>query len=181
MSNFRYVFSSDNSVIYLVFNIANRNGGNTVTAHFDGTGAYVPSWGGTMPSSPTTAGIYPLAINAGNVGIGIANPQNKLDVNGTVHARQVNIDLNGWADYVFEKSYKLPALSSVKAYIQKNQHLPEIPSQAEIIKTGLDVSEANKLLLKKMEEMTLYMIKATEEITALKKEVKQLKNKLNKR
>ena len=181
MSNFRYVFSSDNSVIYLVFNIANRNGGNTVTAHFDGTGAYVPSWGGTMPSSPTTAGIYPLAINAGNVGIGIANPQNKLDVNGTVHARQVNIDLNGWADYVFEKSYKLPALSSVKAYIQKNQHLPEMPSQAEIIKTGLDVSEANKLLLKKMEEMTLYMIKATEEITALKKEVKQLKNKLNKR
>jgi hypothetical protein len=56
-----------------------------------------------------------------------------------------------------------------------------MPSQAEIIKTGLDVSEANKLLLKKMEEMTLYMIKATEEITALKKEVKQLKNKLNKR
>ncbi|SCW65875.1 hypothetical protein [Mucilaginibacter sp. NFR10] len=117
----------------------------------------------------------------GNIGVGTLTPDQKLSVNGTVHAKSVVIDLNGWSDYVFKKDYRLPALKEVKSYIRENKHLPGVPSEAEMIKTGLDVSEANKLLLKKMEEMTLYMIKATEEITALKKEVKQLKNKLNKR
>jgi hypothetical protein len=181
MSNFRYVFNSDNSVVYLIFDIGNRVDGNIVTVHFDGTGAYIPSWGGTLPASQTTAGLYPFAVNAGNVGIGIASPKNRLDVNGTIHAKQVNIDLNGWSDYVFEKGYKLPALQSVKVYIQQHQHLPEIPSQSEMIKSGLDVSVANKLLLKKMEEMTLYMIEAKEEVEVLKREVKHLKSKLNKR
>jgi len=158
MSNFRYVFNSDNSVVYLVFNIANRNGYNWVTAHFEGNGAYAPAWGGTMPPSSTTAGIYPLVINAGNVGIGIASPQNKLDVNGTIHSKSVLVDLNGWGDYVFKPAYQLPALSDVKSYIDKNQHLPEIPSEREMIKNGLDVSEMNKLLIKKVEELTLYAI-----------------------
>ncbi|MGF7073865.1 hypothetical protein [Mucilaginibacter sp. 3215] len=158
MSNFRYVFNSDNSVVYLVFNIANRNGGSSVTAHYDGTGAYIPSWGGTMPSSPITGGIYPLAITGGNVGIGIANPANKLDVNGTIHSKSVQIDLNGWGDYVFKKDYQLPSLADIKAYIARHQHLPEVPSEKEMIKNGLDVSEMNKLLMKKVEELTLYLI-----------------------
>lgn len=118
---------------------------------------------------------------AGNVGVGTLTPDQKLSVNGTVHAKSVVIDLNGWSDYVFKKDYRLPALTAVKTYIRENKHLPGIPSEAEIIKTGLDVSEANNLLLKKMEEMTLYMIEAKEEITMLKKEVKQLKSKQNKR
>lgn len=158
MSNFRYVFSSDNSVVYLLFDAANRNGGSSVTAHFDGTGAYVPAWGGTLPSSPITAGIYPLVINAGNVGIGVANPQNKLDVNGIMHAKSVKVDLNGWSDYVFKKDYRLPSLLEVKTYIDQHQHLPEIPSEREMVRNGLDVSEMNKLLMKKVEELTLYLI-----------------------
>lgn len=158
MSSFRYVFNSDNSVVYLVFSIANRNGGSSVTAHFDGTGAYLPSWGGTLPGSSTTAGIYPLVINSGNVGIGMATPQNKLDVNGTIHSKAVLIDLNGWADYVFKPTYQLPALRDVKSYIDQNQHLPEIPSEQEIAKSGLNVAEMNKLLMKKVEELTLYAI-----------------------
>lgn len=118
---------------------------------------------------------------AGNVGVGTLTPDQKLSVNGTVHAKSVVIDLNGWSDYVFKKDYRLPALNEVKSYIRENRHLPGVPSEAEMIKAGLDVSEANKLLLKKMEEMTLYMIEAKEEITILKKEVKQLKSKQNKR
>jgi hypothetical protein len=95
---------------------------------------------------------------SGNVGIGIANPQNKLDVNGTIHSKAVNIDLNGWNDYVFKKDYQLRPLSEVKAYIDQNQHLPEIPAEREMIKNGLDVGEMNKLLMKKVEELTLYLI-----------------------
>lgn len=94
----------------------------------------------------------------GNVGIGIAHPLNKLDVNGTIHSKSVLIDLNGWSDYVFKPTYRLPALSEVKAYIDQNQHLPEVPSEEEITKSGLNVSEMNKLLMKKVEELTLYLI-----------------------
>jgi hypothetical protein len=188
MSNFRYVFSSDNSVVYLVFNIANRNGGNSVTAHFDGTGAYVPSWAGTMPSSPTAAGIHPLVINSGNVGIGMATPQNKLDVNGTIHSKAVLIDLNGWADYVFQPAYQLPALKDVKSYIDQNQHLPEIPSEQEIAKSGLNVAEMNKLLMKKVEELTLYAIENERKdkekdklLASLQQQINELKGKQNHR
>jgi hypothetical protein len=59
---------------------------------------------------------------------------------------------------VFKKDYRLPSLSEVKAYIDRHQHLPEIPSEREMVKNGLDVSEMNKLLMKKVEELTLYLI-----------------------
>ncbi|WEA00681.1 hypothetical protein [Mucilaginibacter sp. SJ] len=110
----------------------------------------------------------------GNVGIGITHPQNKLDVNGTIHSKAVLIDLNGWNDYVFKKDYRLPPLSEVKAYIDQNQHLPEIPSEQEMIKKGLDVAEMNKLLIKKVEELTLYLIENQKEINELKTKVSVL-------
>ncbi|MEZ2339426.1 hypothetical protein AB6735_27535 [Mucilaginibacter sp. RCC_168] len=116
-------------------------------------------------------------LHTGNVGIGQTNPQNKLDVNGTMHAKAVIIDLNGWSDYVFKKEYQLPSLSEVKSYIDQNQHLPEIPSEQEMIKKGLDVSEMNKLLMKKVEELTLYLIEKDKELKELQQRVHGLEQK----
>jgi len=66
----------------------------------------------------------------GNVGIGTTNPgAYMLAVNGNVHARQVNVDITGWGDYVFKKDYPLMPLSAVKTYVDKNHHLPDIPSE----------------------------------------------------
>ncbi|NVM62182.1 hypothetical protein FHW88_000458 [Mucilaginibacter sp. SG538B] len=112
---------------------------------------------------------------SGNVGIGITNPQNKLDVNGTIHSKSVLIDLNGWGDYVFKKGYHLRPLNEVKDYIDKNQHLPEIPSEQEMAKKGLNVSEMNILLMKKVEELTLYLIEIKDEMKELQKENQRLK------
>jgi hypothetical protein len=112
---------------------------------------------------------------SGNVGIGTANPLNKLDVSGTIHSKAVSIDLNGWNDYVFKKDYRLPSLSEVKTYIGQHQHLPEVPSEQEMIKNGLDVAEMNKLLMKKVEELTLYLIEIKEEKD---KEIKELAHRL---
>jgi hypothetical protein len=114
----------------------------------------------------------------GNVGVGIAVPQNKLDVNGTIHSKAVNIDLNGWNDYVFKKDYQLRSLSEVKAYIDQNQHLPEIPSEQEMIKKGLDVSEMNKLLMKKVEELTLYLIDEHKKNKDQQEQINELNKKL---
>jgi hypothetical protein len=94
----------------------------------------------------------------GNVGIGTSTPQETLSVNGNIRSKQVKVEIANWPDYVFKKDYQLPSLTDVKAYIDKNQHLPEIPSEAEIAKNGLDLGEMNRLLLKKVEELTLYMI-----------------------
>ena len=102
--------------------------------------------------------------NAGNVGIGTSNPLNKLDVNGTIHSKQVNVDLTGWPDYVFKPNYHLPSLADIKTYINKNHHLPDMPSEAEVAKNGLNLGEMNKLLTKKVEELTLYLIEKDKEI-----------------
>jgi hypothetical protein len=101
---------------------------------------------------------YITITNTGNVGIGTSNPQYPLDVYGTIHSKQIKVDLSGTPDYVFDKDYRLPTLTETEAYINQNHHLAEIPSADEITKNGLDLGEMNKLLLKKVEELTLYMI-----------------------
>ncbi|MEN2403086.1 hypothetical protein GKZ90_0025085 [Flavobacterium sp. MC2016-06] len=106
----------------------------------------------------------------GNVGIGTLNPQNKLDVNGTIHSKEVKVDINGWPDFVFKKEYNLPTLEEVENHINENGHLVNIPSEEEALKNGISLGEMNAKLLQKIEELTLYMIE-------IKKENTQMKNK----
>lgn len=116
----------------------------------------------------------------GNIGIGTNDPQgHKLAVNGDVIATSVVVKLHAdWPDYVFKNTYKLPSLSGVKAYIDQNQHLPEIPSAQEVLKQGIDLGEMNKLLVKKVEELTLYLITQNEQLQEQKK-ASQSQNKVN--
>ncbi|MBS7563818.1 hypothetical protein KHS38_05330 [Mucilaginibacter sp. Bleaf8] len=107
----------------------------------------------------------------GNVAIGTTDAKGyKLAVAGKLIAEEVNVKLQAsWPDYVFKPTYKLPPLKEVKSYIDKNKHLPDMPSEQEVAKEGISLGEMNRILVKKMEEMTLYMID-------LKKEVEDLKN-----
>ncbi len=77
-----------------------------------------------------------------------------------------------WADYVFAQDYKLKPLEEVEKFIETNHHLPDVPSAQEMVHSGLDVVKTDALLLRKIEELTLYMI-------ALKKENTHLKNQMN--
>lgn len=111
----------------------------------------------------------------GNVGIGTTSPNKKLTVNGTIYGKEVEIDLNvPGPDYVFEKDYKLPSLEEIKSYIDEHKHLPEVPSAKEMEANGINVGEMNMILLKKVEELTLYMIEANKEITRLNQKVAEL-------
>ena len=107
---------------------------------------------------------------AGRVGIGTTSPDEKLTVNGTIHSTEVKVDLNvPGPDYVFEEDYNLRTLEETEAYIKANKHLPEVPSAIEMEANGVQLGEMNMLLLKKIEELTLYVIE-------LKKELNELKN-----
>jgi hypothetical protein len=111
-----------------------------------------------------------------NVGIGTTNPDSKLTVAGNIHAQEVKVTVNAGLvpDYVFANDYKLKSLQEVEKYIKQNNHLPEIPSAQEIEKNGLMLAEMNLNLLKKMEEMTLYMIEQNKQIIDLKNRLEKV-------
>jgi hypothetical protein len=115
----------------------------------------------------------------GNLGIGTTAPDAKLTVKGTVHAQEVRVDLNGAVapDYVFEGDYSLMPLDELKTYLDTNKHLPEVPSAKEMEANGVNLKEMNLLLLKKVEELTLYVIEQNKEIKELKNEIKEKKDK----
>jgi hypothetical protein len=126
----------------------------------------------------------------GNLGIGTTNTSNyKLAVEGTIGTRRLKITQQAtWADFVFQSDYQLPSLQEVENYINTNKHLSGIPSESEVKKEGIDVGEMNKLLLQKVEELTLYMIEEHKQkqkmqdqmqnqIDALQREMKSVNNK----
>ena len=93
----------------------------------------------------------------------------RLAVKGAIRADRVKV-YTTWADFVFEKEYKLPTLEEVESHIKEKGHLKDIPSAKEVEENGIELGEMNKRLLQKVEELTLYVIE-------LNKEVKQLKAK----
>ena len=114
--------------------------------------------------------------NQGDVGIGTIDPQGyKLAVNGGVRAKEVVVDTN-WSDFVFEDSYRLRPLYEVESHIEEHGHLPDVPSAAVVVSEGLSVGEAQKIMMQKIEELTLYVIELKKENEAQQKEIERLKS-----
>jgi hypothetical protein len=119
-----------------------------------------------------------LIDQEGKVGIGLTNPDELLTVNGTIHAKEVRVDLTGsLADYVFSPDYTLMPLHKVEAFVKTNKHLPEIPSAAEVKEKGLNMGEMQNKLLQKIEELTLYVIELQKELQMQRAEIDELKRK----
>ncbi|WP_052496119.1 hypothetical protein [Pedobacter lusitanus] len=115
---------------------------------------------------------------SGNVGIGTTTPTAKLSVNGNLWATEIRVDsTNPWPDYVFEPYYEKLPLTELESFIKINKHLPEIPSAGTIAKEGIDLGDMNAKLLKKVEELTLYLIELKKDNEVLSERVKKLENK----
>ncbi len=93
----------------------------------------------------------------------------------SLRANDIKVDMNNAADYVFEENYDLKSLSEVEAYVKANKHLPGVPSATELKSEGMSVSEMTNLLLEKVEELTLHLIRVEKENQALKAEIEALK------
>jgi hypothetical protein len=107
----------------------------------------------------------------GNAMIGSGNPASgyTLSVNGKIICTEAKVQLNGsWPDYVFENNYRLLPLVELEQFIRLNKHLPEIPAAVHMEKNGMELGDMVQRLVKKVEELTLYVIE-------LKKENEQLK------
>lgn len=79
-----------------------------------------------------------------------------------------------WVDFVFVPDYKLPTLPEVEQYILANKHLPNVPTTTQVTEKGIDLGEMNKILLQKVEELTLYMIELKKENEAIKSAITHL-------
>ncbi|MDR2037506.1 MAG: hypothetical protein LBQ60_06245 [Bacteroidales bacterium] len=105
----------------------------------------------------------------GNVGIGTVNPAAKLTVAGDILAREIVVEANAGADFVFEENYRLKPLKEVEQFIAENKHLPDIAPADTMIQNGVNMGEFQIQLLQKIEELTLYVIKQEKENEVLKK------------
>ncbi len=163
-------------------------------------GNFIKTYNATSPENELNIGNW-IVGNNGTIGIGQFTNQlpadgistdgakYKLFVKDGIRTERVKVDIsanNGWADYVFEKDYKLMPLKELDQFISKNGHLPEVPTTEEAIRNGVELKEMNILLLKKVEELTLHLIDQNKQLTdqnsQLKKqneEIEALKNKIN--
>lgn len=108
-----------------------------------------------------------LSINTEDIVDGFA-----LAVNGGIISTEVYVmTVDHWHDYVFGKDYKLMSLSDLKEYVADNNHLPEVPSEEEVISNGYNMAEMQGVLLKKIEELTLYILQQEERILQLEDEL----------
>jgi hypothetical protein len=131
-------------------------------------------------NGPNSGGTLALNPNGGSVGIGTTDAKGyRFAVNGNAIATSMTVKIySAWPDYVFKKNYALPSLEQVKTYIDQNQHMPEIPSEQEIAKEGLNLGEMNRLLVKKVEELTLYLIEHQQQIKSQQAEINELKSEM---
>ena len=140
---------------------------------------------------PTTGGVGQSGISdatvdnnlrlfihkGGNVGVGTTAINGyKLSVEGYIRAREIDVNLNTWADFVFYDNYQLKTLKQVEDYISKNKHLPDVPSEKHVLANGVSLGEMNVVLLQKIEELTLYMIAMNKRMELLEMENESLKD-----
>lgn len=96
----------------------------------------------------------------------------QLDNTGLLRVREVKLDAQAWPDYVFRDDYVLIPLMEVEEYISMHGHLPNVPSEQEVKEEGQDLGEMNKILLEKIEELTLHMIEQQKQIDELKQQIR---------
>ncbi len=116
-----------------------------------------------------------MKLTSNSVSIGCGGSSGRLNVNGKIQATEIEIKSGPCSDYVFKEDYNLMDLIELSEYVKVNKHLPEVPSAKEFQDNGYSLGEMDDLLLRKIEELTLYVIEQNKRIEALESENSSLK------
>jgi len=116
-----------------------------------------------------------------NIGLSAGATGYDLAVDGKAICEELTVKLSGsWPDYVFEKDYDLMPLEELEENLNKNKHLPNIPSAKTIAENGLHVGEMQKNIVKQVEEMTLHLIEQNKTLKQQKDLLQQQNDMLHK-
>ncbi len=135
---------------------------NTIRLQTDWNGSDVDGTGGVYFGLKSTD--THVMLSNGNVGLGTLKPTERLSVNGKIRAQEVKVETSNWPDYVFAEGYQLPSLKETAEFIKSNKHLPGVPKATQIEENGLSLGEMNKILMQKVEELTLHLIEKDKKI-----------------
>jgi hypothetical protein len=117
-----------------------------------------------------TGGVFNTIIRHNEFLIGKEDTPMELKVTGKIWAHEVEVKLDDWWDEVFDKDYNLMPLLQLEKFITDNNHLPDMPTEETVLKDGIELGEMNALLLKKVEELTLYVIELKKELEEVKRQ-----------
>ncbi len=102
-----------------------------------------------------------------------------LRVAGNVITKEIRVQTNVWADFVFDPSYNLPSLKEVETHIQDHKHLPGIPTEVEVKENGVNLGDIQVKMLQKIEELTLYVIDLKKENEKQEEKIKEMQILIN--
>ena len=175
--------SEQNNIVYItpnnttgdsssIFFSENNDATNGMYWMYDGQDNHMELWGftGGVPRGPHLL----VDRNSGNMAIGGRNFADgyKLSIEGKVMCEEIRVSLqSNWPDYVFSKDYNLMPIDDFQLFIEQNGHLPNIPEAKEAETSGIDLGEMQRLLLEKVEELSLYIIEQNERIKNLEEQL----------
>lgn len=99
------------------------------------------------------------------------------EFHGWILSTKVKVEAKWWSDFVFDSEYQLRSIGEVERFINQYGHLPDMPSEEEVLEEGIDVAEMQAMQQQKIEELTLYIIQQQKMIEELQNVVKTIQNK----
>lgn len=179
-----HMLADSNEDAGLILETSNKTGKTAFLQIYDDKHKIVVSKDGMRITSADDA----MFLDAGNiklsgkVGVNIDNEfagdyDYALAVKGGILTSEVFVkEVGEWHDDVFSEEYNLLPLSDLEEYIHANGHLPDLPSEADVLVNGYNLVEMEGVLLKKIEELTLYTIQLQRELEAQRLIIDQIRD-----
>ncbi len=180
VSDLGLLFNSESNYIFGEGKVGINTSDPDYTLHVNGdinfTGSLYED-GELFKTSPWIESGENIVYQTGKVGIGTTNFVGNYGLyvnNGILTSEVMVLAPSVWYDFVFENNYSLMSLPDLESYINTNKKLPDVPSEKEVTENGYGLAEMNGILLKKVEELTLYILEQQKQIDALSKKVDNL-------
>ena len=156
--------------------VLKTNGYNRITQQGDQGLFFTDGKGASGANSLSALVITPWAASGDTCVGGMRMDRNgNIEFRGDIRTTKVHADANWWCDFVFSPNYKLRTLEELETFIKINQHLPDMPSEAEVLENGIDLANMHAIQQQKIEELTLYIIQLQKQMETMRLELEDLK------